>query len=71
MNSVDQVDIVLVPDNFQNFQTLFIADDQGYTGLSVNGYGFALNNQLNLKKGIDEHGYLYNSKSVLEFVKTR
>ena len=37
--------------------TLFIADDQGYTGLSVNGYGFALNNQLNLHASCGDRGH--------------
>lgn len=37
--------------------TLFIADDQGYTGLSVNGYGFALNNQLNLHVSCGDRGH--------------
>ena len=36
---------------------MFIADDQGYTGLSVNGYRFALNNQLNVHVSCGDRGH--------------
>ena len=51
----------------RQIHTLFIADDQRYTGLSINGYGFALNNQLNFHVGGRYRGHDHFGDSGKDF----